>query len=151
MVATSRPHSETAARIREDAAGLRREAVRFADYLLGVVPSADLVERYVRAHDRVLVEPLTEGDEAVLGFVQRHHWSLGLLDAGTAFVGTAPRLRQKLVVMMAILEATPQFVEQTMPVDGIGVPRLVWRLGVAGARAGLKLVAGTALAAVVTR
>jgi hypothetical protein len=130
---------------------LRDEAVRFGRYLVGGAPSAELVERYVRAHAYVLREPPTPADEAVLAFVHAHPWSLPLLDAGTALVRGAPRLRRKLLVMMAILEATPEHAERTLPQGGVGLPRLALRLGRAGATAAVKLVAGAALAAAVAR
>lgn len=149
MVATSRSSTEPIAASR-DAADLRREAGWFARYLIGAVPSDALVERYIRANAKVLHEPPTARDEAVLAFVHRHPWSLGWLDAGTAFTRGAPLLRRKLVVMMAILEATPEHIAETAPIDDVGIPLLVWRLGRAGATAAVKLVAGTALAALVT-
>ena len=152
MVATSRSRSETATPAPVTAADLRREAVVFARYLIAAVPSEALVDRYVRANDKVLREPSpTAGDAAVLAFVHRHPWSLGWLDAGTAFMRSAPLLRRKLIAMMAILEATPEYVADTAPVEDAGLPQLVWRLGTAGARAAVKLVGGTALAALVVR
>ncbi|MDB4962295.1 MAG: Nucleoside-diphosphate-sugar epimerase [Myxococcales bacterium] len=151
MVATSRPRTIAAAAPHEDAALLRHEAVWFARYLVDAIPEAALVERYVQANARLFAGPPTAGDAAILAFLHAHPWTLALLDAGTAFAHGAPLLRQKLVVMMAILEATPDFVDQTSQVDGVGLPLLAWRLGRAGAVAALKLVTGTALAAVVTR
>jgi len=150
MVATSRSRTEPAAASR-DAADLRREAGWFARYLIDVEPSDALIERYVRGNANVLTEPPTASDEAVLAFVHKHPWSVGWLDAGTAFMREAPLLRRKLVVMMAILEATPDHIEATAPVEDAGIPLLVWRLGRAGAKAGVKLVLGSALAALVVR
>lgn len=146
--ATSQP-APIAAAEPADQAALRDEAVRFGRYILGVEPSPALIDRYVKAHATVLHDPPTADDEAILGFVRAQPWALGLLDAGTAFVKTAPRLRQKLVVMTAILEATPAYAERTLPVDGLGLPRLLLRLGVAGALAGAKLVGGAVVAAAV--
>ncbi len=134
-----------------EAEPLREEALRFGRYLVGVAPSGELVERYARAHAHVLREPPTPADEAILAFVHAHPWSLPLLDAGTAFSRSAPLLRRKLLVMMAILEATPEHAERTLPADGVGLPRLVLRLGLAGTAAALKLGAGAALAAAVAR
>lgn len=150
MVATSRSRTEPIAASRE-AIDLRREAVWLARYLIDAKPSDALVERYIRANAKVLTEPPTVRDVAVLAFVHRHPWSLGLLDAGTAFTRGAPLLRRKLVVMMAILEATPEHIDETAPVTDSGIPLLVWRLGRAGAKAAAKLVLGTALAALVVR
>lgn len=151
MVATSRPRSETATSTRVTAADLRHEAVWFARYLIDAEPSDALIERYVRANTKVLHDAPTAGDEDILAFVHRHPWSVGWLDAGTAVMGDAPLLRKKLVVMMAILEATPDHIEATAPVENAGIALLVWRLGRAGAKAAVKLVVGSALAAVVMR
>ena len=129
---------------------LRDEAMRFGRYLVGTAPSEELAERYATAHAHVLREPPTPADEAILAFVHAHPWSLPLLDAGTALMRSAPRLRRKLLVMMAILEATPEHADATLPQDGVPLPRLVLRLGRAGAAAALKLGAGVALAAAVT-
>jgi len=149
MVATSRSRTEPIAASRT-AADLRREAMWFARYLIDAVPSEALIERYVRANAKVLHEAPTARDEAVLAFVHAHPWSLGWLDAGTAFTRGAPLLRKKLVVMMAILETTPAHVDATAPVDDVGIPQLVWRLGRAGAKAAVKLVGGSVLATLLT-
>lgn len=150
MVATQRSRTEPIAAARDEA-DLRREALWFGRYLIGAEPSEPLVERYVRANAKVLRETPTKRDAAVLAFVHAHPWSLGLLDAGTAFTRNAPLLRRKLVVMMAILEATPEFFDETAPVEDAGIPALVWRLGLAGAKAAAKITLGTLLAAVVVR
>jgi len=150
MVATSRSHTAPIAASR-DLADLRREAVWLARYLIDVEPPTDLVERYVVANAKVLRETPTARDARILAFVHAHPWSLGWLDAGTALTRGAPLLRRKLVVMMAILEATPEFLEQTAPIDDAGIAALAWRLGRAGAKAAAKIVGGTLLAAVVVR
>lgn len=142
--------TEAEAGVATIATDLRAEAVQLARYLAGVAPSEELVERYARAHAEVL-RPPTPADRAVLAFVRAHPWSLPLLDAGTALVRGAPLLRRKLLVMMAILEATPEHADRTLPVDGLGLPRLALRLGRAGATAAVKLGAGAALALAVTR
>ena len=148
--APARGAGDDAAEVEAGAADLRDEARRLAHYLIGVAPSEELVERYARAHAEVL-RPPTPADRAVLAFVRAHPWSLPLLDAGTALVRGAPLLRRKLLVMMAILEATPEHADRTLPVDGLGLPRLALRLGRAGATAAVKLGAGAALALAVTR
>lgn len=129
------------------------EAVRFARYLLGVEPAAELVERYVRA-DATLFgpsDPPSDADRAVLALAAARPWTLPLLDAGTAVVPGAPRLRHKLLVMMAILETTPAHAARTAQVDGgIARPRLALALARHGLTAACKLVAGVALTAVVT-
>jgi len=130
----------------------RDEARRLACYVLGVQPSDELTDGFLRAEARVLAAGRpTAGDEAVEAYVARHPWALPLLDAGTAFVGDAPRLRRRLIVMTAVLEATPDHVDRTLPVDGAGLPETLVRLGIAGVTAGVKLALGVPLAWAVTR
>ena len=149
MVASRRSRTEPFAAPR-DAADLRREAGWFARYLIDAEPSPALVERYVRANANVLHDPPTGADEAVLAFVHQHPWSVGWLDAGTVVLREAPLLRRKLLVMMAIVEATPDHIDRTAPVEA-GLATLFWQLGRAGVKTAVKLVGGTALAAWVIR
>lgn len=131
---------------------LRTEAIRFAWYLVRAEPSEALIERYVQANAALFLDPPTERDTAVLRFAHAYPWSLPLLDAGTAVGTGAPRLRRKLLVMMAILEATPELVDRTAPVEsGTGPVELAFRIAKAGAVAAFELAAGAALAIVVGR
>jgi hypothetical protein len=133
-----------------DMAPLRDEAVRLGRYLVGTTPSDELAERYARAHGRVLREPPTPADEAILAFAQTHPWSLPLLDAGTAVVRSAPLLRHKLLVMTAILEATPAHADRMLG-GRVALPRLVLRLGRAAISSAIKMAAGAVLVVAVTR
>lgn len=136
--------------VAEEEAVLREEAARLGRYLVGAAPSDELAGRYARAHGHVLRQPPTPADEAVLAFAHAHPWSLPLLDAGTALGRSAPLLRRKLLVMTAVLEATPEHADR-MLAGNTSLPRLMLRLGRAGAAAAVKLLAGAALVAVVTR
>lgn len=72
-----------------------------------------------------------------------------MLDAATAVSRGGSLFRKKLLVMMAILETTPELADRTEP-RSPGLGRLVWRLGTSGARAAFQLAAGLALTAVLT-
>jgi hypothetical protein len=85
----------------------------------------------------------------VLDYALRHPWSIPMLDAGTALARGGSLFRKKLLVMMAILETTPEFVDRTEP-RSLGLGRLAWRLGTSGLRTAFHLVAGLALSAALT-
>ena len=129
---------------------LAAEGRAFARYLVGGIPSGDLVQRYVDA-SRVLFDPPTDDrDRALLGFVRRHPWSAGHLDAAAALLLPAGQLRGRILVMAAILEASPAHADAFLPC-ALPLPRLVTRLGLAGARAMARAAIGLVLYAVATR
>jgi hypothetical protein len=135
--------SNRAARFSE-AAGLAAEARLFGRYLLGNDPPPPLVERYGEAIPALFPEPPGGADAALLGFVSRHPWSLAPLDAALGLLRPGALLRRRLVVMMAVLETDPIFVdrfESLHPGPAQAVARLAW----IGTLAGIKFVAGLLL------
>ena len=83
---------------------LGEEATLFAKYLLDVEPSEALVSRYIAAHDAL---PGLGADSRELRFVRQHAWALPFLDAAIGFWCRDSVVRGKMLVMAAILEATP--------------------------------------------
>jgi hypothetical protein len=94
---------------------LKEEAEVFARYLLRAAPPADAIERYSEAIPRLFPSPGTERDRALLAFARRHPWSLGSLDAAAALVARSDLLRQRLLVMAALLETTPEGATEFLP------------------------------------
>jgi hypothetical protein len=131
---------------------LRSEAIRFSRYLVDCEPSEALIERYLLANTLLFQDRPTARDRTLLAFAHKHPWSIPLLDAGTALSRSAPRFRRKLLVMMAILETTPELIDHTAPIEHyIGPAQLALRLGRAGIVAALKLIAGVVLVHVVAK
>jgi hypothetical protein len=129
---------------------LRTEAIVFGRYLVGRPLAEHLIERYVRANQALFASQRGDADHAVLAFARRHSWSVAMLDAATGITGGDSLLRKKLLVMTAIVETTPEYVELTAP-RADGWLALVRDVGAAGARTALEVAAGLALAAVVRR
>src|SRR5688572_4773708 len=95
---------------------LRCEARLFGRHLLdGEEPAEELIERYVVANQLRLQGLWPSEDHALVTFVLRHPWSLPLLDAAAGLTASRTLLRSKLLVFIAILEASPYFVERFMP------------------------------------
>ncbi len=126
---------------------LRSEARVFGRYLVGEAPSEVLVERYRAANHAI---PAVQGDDEIVAFARQHPWSVSLLDAADGLVASGSLLRKKLLVMTAIVEATPELVTKTEP-RVVGLPQLAIRLGVAGVRTAFEAAAGLVLSAVVKR
>jgi hypothetical protein len=99
----------------EDAARLEGEARLLSRYLVGAVPAEGLVARYVEACHTLFPAQGSPRDEALLAFVRRHPWSVSLLDAACGLLWRGARLREKVLVMAAVLEASPDFAEEFLP------------------------------------
>lgn len=128
---------------------LRDEAIRFGRYLVGEVPADELIERYCRANAELFEAPGPE-DRRLLELARRHPRAIAMLDAGTGLLAPQSLFRKKLLVMMAIVETTPAYAARTEQ-RSVGLPELVLRVGVAGARTVMNAAAGVALVAIASR
>jgi len=123
---------------------LEIEARIFARYLLGSDPAPELVERYGAANRRLLRGPSEPRDAALLGFVRRHPWSVSLLDAACGLLRPTGLLRSKLLIMAAILEASPAHAADFLP-QSASTAALLARLAALGALAAGRAFAGALL------
>ena len=101
------------ATVSDDALAL--EARRFARYLVGRDPAEPQIERYVAACRTHFVAALARDDAAVLAWVRRHPWSIGPLDAAAGLLRPGGCLRNRILLMAAILETTPEFADHFLP------------------------------------
>jgi len=107
------------------------EARIFARYLVGRDPSPTHIERYVAASRTHFPDPLAPEDAAVLAWVRRHPWTVGPLDAASGLTRPGGALRSRVLLMAAVLEATPEFADDFLP-HHLGPLALVARVGIAG-------------------
>lgn len=88
----------------------RQEAQIFSRYLIGADPTPEMIDRYIRAQATLFGGSEGASDRALCEFARRHPWSLPFLDTASLLVPQA-LLRKKLIVMAAILEASPEFAD----------------------------------------
>jgi len=116
------------------------DAYRIARQLIGEPPAAEEAARWIAAV-RVRGARLTTPRELRLWTItMRHPWLLGFADAGLALIDPYSPFRHRLLLMLAILEASPEHHRCFLPAP---YSRLAL-LGVAvlGAWAGLRAVTG---------
>lgn len=123
---------------------LHEEARLFGRYLLGRTPPADLLARYAEADRTIWTTFPTPREAALVGFVRRHPWSVGILDAAAALLQPSGRLRGKILVMSAILETSPVFADDFLP-RSAGTLMLVLRVSAAAACAVAQALLGALL------
>ena len=92
----------------------------------------------------MLRSPVDARDAALLGFVHRHPWSVSLLDAACGLLRPAGLLRSKLLIMAAILEASPAHAADFLP-RSLGTVALLVHLAALGAMAVGRVCAGLLL------
>ena len=129
-----------------DEATWRDEAERFGAYLAGTPPPAPLIDRYVAAM-AARGPSVDRRDRRLLGFVRHHPWSIGLIDGGLALRRPSSAVRAKLLVMTAILEATPDYAPAFLPTPRS--PLYALYIALVGLRAGVKGAIGSILVSIV--
>lgn len=125
------------------------EAAIFARYLVRAAAPAAVAERYRDAVARLFPDPDGPRDRALLAFVRRHPWSVGCLDAAAALVARDSRLRQRLLVMAALLETTPEGAAEFLPREP-GWGTLALRLPLIGLGAAGRALLGLVLLPIAT-
>jgi hypothetical protein len=131
-------------------AALAGEARLFGRYLVGREPADDHVARYVAASRTHFSSPLAPDDAAILAWVRRHPWSIGMLDGAAGLLRPGGALRNRILQMAAVLESTPEFADHFLPRQ-VGPLALLARVGVAGTIAVLQALVGAPLYAFVAR
>lgn len=82
-----------------------------AKYLTGRSIQQPLSDRYRKAVSLLSVQE-SAGDAKLLSFVLRHPGALPFIDAAVALRRPESALRQRVIIMAAILEATPDYCDE---------------------------------------
>ena len=123
---------------------LQLEARVFSLYLVGRVPRDALRNRYAEAVRILMPASGNARDEAIVAFARTHPWSVSLLDAACGLVRPRARLREKILVMAAVLEASPDFAEEFLP-RSAGRTALLARIAGLGCLAAVRALGGLLL------
>lgn len=118
-------------------------------YVLGRLPPAHLLARCAAATRERLPSPAEGVDRALWQFVARHPWSIGPVDAAAALLRPQADLRSRLLVIAAVLEASPECAGDFLPRRG-GVGNVV-RLPLLGLAAVCRSLVGLMLWPLVSR
>ena len=116
----------------------------FGRYLVGREPPPELVVRY-REANRILLGGSALGSEvAVVAFARRHPWSIPFLDTAAGILRPGSLLRNKILVMAAVLEASPAFADEFLS-RTVHPASLVLRVLALGTLAALRAAVGMLL------
>ena len=119
--------------------GLDRECRAFSDYLTGEEPTDYIIRKYRAGHAAIPCQsrrPVNPFEVALVGFAGKGRIRARMADAYARIFFPHGALRQKLVLLLAILETAPTtFAPFTR--GGRGFPHAVW--GITGSLAGFGL------------
>lgn len=123
-----------------------REFVLLARYLIGSVPPARFRARYQSGCRALFGDPAPHSapQSAALRLALRRPVLLPLLDAGCALRRREDPLRQRLLLLTAILEASPEYADVFLP-RTLTWPKLLIALPLRGALAVAKAIGGATL------
>jgi hypothetical protein len=124
-------------------AGQEREARTLARYLIGEDPRPAEAGRYALAIEAVALPLERERDRRLWALAMRSRTALGLVDAGLALVDPYSPVRQRVCLMLAVLEASPAHTRHFLSAP---FPRVaLLGLGLRMAGAALRSACGLAL------
>ena len=87
---------------------LEKEAILFTKYLTGTTPSPELINRYAEACVKLNFS-VAETEDKYLEKILRWPFLLPFFDAALSLRNTKTVLRKKILVMLAVLETTPEY------------------------------------------
>jgi hypothetical protein len=117
------------------------EARAISRYLVGRECAPAMIERYEKGRALITGMP---GNDAVTGFAFQHPWSLPFLDAAAAVARGGEVLRARVLLMAAVLEASPDFATEFLPRE-VGRGHLLMELAGNSLAAGARLAIGVPL------
>jgi hypothetical protein len=91
---------------------LRQEAETIAEYLVHRRPSSILVDRYIAGATKFFPPDDNTLDASIRLFIVAHPSSIRYLDAAFALFSSKNKLRKKILLMVTILETTPEYCEE---------------------------------------
>jgi hypothetical protein len=128
---------------------LENEARLFTRYLVGR-EAHKLVARYRDASRALFYQPANAAETAVVAYVHRHPWSLPFLEAASALLRPGSLLRNKVLMMGAILETSAAIAEEFLP-RNVSLAGLVLRVLAGGTAAVVRTLLGAPLLAAASR
>ncbi len=124
---------------------MAKECAVFARYLAGVSATPYLRQAYARGHGKMpaLVASTPDRvDRMLVGFARLHPLATRMADGYARFLRPTGLLRQKLVLLLAILESSPPAHDYLNGAAVGSLPLTLVRLALAGAGSGLAILAG---------
>ena len=93
---------------------LKIEAMIIGSYLLSHKPEDILIERYIKSNTARQLE-FEHDDISLWSFIEKYPHTIGLVDSGLALSNPDSVIRQKIILMLAIIEATPENSKNFIP------------------------------------
>jgi len=124
---------------------LERECGTYVRYLCGQNPSTYITEKYVDFHRKVAAFELDEFDRFLVRFSTRNILCARLADSYARVFRKESSVRKKLILVLALLESSPETFEALDRVPAGGLAGAVLRIAGNSAKFIFSLAASTAI------
>ena len=126
---------------------IEQQATIFSHYLLKQSPSPKAIQLYKDSVGDII--QISSLDRKLFRYIEQHPLSIGFIDAALPLYSPHSEVRRRLYLMLAILEASPEYYRDFLPVE-----RKVWYIffvTYSGIRAVLKAAFGSVLVRIIGR
>lgn len=135
---------------REELKKLENECQLFTRYLVDEAPSQEIINMYIMGNSSLLSDSQLDTDLSLVAFIRQYDWALPFLDAACAILQPHSLLRKKILLMVAILEASPHYTKHFLP-ERVSMVRFFFTMVRYGFQTGLKIVFGFCIYPLATR
>ena len=125
----------------EEIKKLEKECQLITRYLVDKAPSQEFISSYIMGNSSLFSDPPLEEDLSILSFIRQFEWVLPFLDAACGILRPRSLLRKKILLMVAILEASPHYTDHFLP-EAVSLSRFFFSMMRYGVQTGLKAVLG---------
>jgi len=120
---------------------LEKECRLITRYLIEEEPSQEFISTYIMGNSSLLSDPQLEEDLSIMSFIRQYAWVLPFMDAACGILRPRSLLRKKILLMVAILEASPHYINHFLP-EAVSGPRFFFSMLRYGVQAGVKVILG---------
>jgi len=125
----------------EEVKRLQKECLLITCYLVDEAPSQEIISRYIMGNSSLLSDPQLEEDLSILNFIRQFEWVLPFMDAACGILRPRSLLRKKILLMVAILEASPYYTNHFLP-EVVSLSHFFFSMMRYGVQTGVKVVLG---------
>jgi hypothetical protein len=128
----------------KDPDALLREGADIARYLTGTSTPVEVLDRYVEAHRIIFSDEPTQSERSAVAFIRRHPAAIPYVDAACSLLHPHGLLRNKILLMVALIETTPHFADMFFP-EPLSKTSALIRIAGCGLRGIMNTIIGLAL------
>jgi hypothetical protein len=95
---------------------LEKQAEILCRYLVGQAATQTIKQQYAHFIQKDPL-PISQADAKLLPHIDKHPWTIGIIDAALSLYDAESEVRRRLYVLFAILETSPDYYSKFLPTE----------------------------------